>query len=224
MSLFRSCSAVLNCAFRLSPSLRIGTQALISIFFCPTIFLLTISAYTSNTRVELQPVTVALQKLHTTLLTQPRLLWTQTSEHPGKSLSSEWLLLRVQQHQGPLSKSLHHRTFLMIGISKLIFNCKISEWIKSWTYTCSNKTMSTVSWKAELKSIANCGKLGSNPRDSSVMLVFGFKERPRPFFSDQRPRRGRRILAPRDPSDPATLPTLKSACSESILCSSRFKL
>ena len=40
------------------------------------------------------------------------------------------------------------------------------------------------------------------------MLIFGFKERPRPFCSDLRPRRGRHILAPRDPGDPATLPTL----------------
>ena len=38
------------------------------------------------------------------------------------------------------------------------------------------------------------------------MLNFGFKdsERPRPFCSDPRPRRGRHILAPRDPGDPAT--------------------
>ena len=41
-------------------------------------------------------------------------------------------------------------------------------------------------------------------------MVFGFKERPRHFFSDPRPRRGRHVLAPRDPSDPATLPTLRS--------------
>ena len=100
MSLFRSCWAVLNCAFQLSSFLsflRIGTQALIYIFFCPITFLPTISAY----RVELQPVTVASQKLHTTLLALPRLLWTQASEHPCKS--SEWLLLKVQQLQGPLS-------------------------------------------------------------------------------------------------------------------------
>ena len=37
------------------------------------------------------------------------------------------------------------------------------------------------------------------------MTVFGFNERPRHFLSDPRPRRGRHILAPRDPSpsDPA---------------------
>ena len=35
-----------------------------------------------------------------------------------------------------------------------------------------------------------------------------FKERPRHFFSDTRPRRGRHVLAPRDRSDPATLPTV----------------
>ena len=70
--------------------------------------------------------------------------------------------------------------------------------------------MAPISWKEELKSIANRGpgKLGSNPRDSSVMLVFGFKERPRPFISDQRPRRSRHVLAPRNPSDPAILSTL----------------
>ena len=39
-------------------------------------------------------------------------------------------------------------------------------------------------------------------------MVFGFTERPSYFFSDPRPRRGRHVLAPRDPSDPATLPTL----------------
>ena len=38
-------------------------------------------------------------------------------------------------------------------------------------------------------------------------MVFGFIEEPRPFLSDPRPRRGRRVLAPRDPSDPATRPT-----------------
>ena len=50
--------------------------------------------------------------------------------------------------------------------------------------------------------------LGSSPTIKIVMLIFGFKERPRPFCSDPRPRRGRHILAPRDPGDPATLPTL----------------
>ena len=38
------------------------------------------------------------------------------------------------------------------------------------------------------------------------MLVFGFKERPGPFVSKPRPRRGRHVLAPHDPerpSDPA---------------------
>ena len=40
------------------------------------------------------------------------------------------------------------------------------------------------------------------------MMAFGFKERPRHFLSDPRLRRGRHLLAPRDPSDPATLPTL----------------
>ena len=40
------------------------------------------------------------------------------------------------------------------------------------------------------------------------MMVFGFKERPCHFFSDPRPGRGRHVLAHRDPSDPATLPTL----------------
>ena len=39
-------------------------------------------------------------------------------------------------------------------------------------------------------------------------MVFGFTERPSYFFSDPRPRRGRHVLAPSDPSDPATLPTL----------------
>ena len=65
----------------------------------------------------------------------------------------------------------------------------------------------TDSRKAELKSIPKCELLGSNPRIRSVMLVFGFKERPSPFFSDPQPR-GRHVLAPRDPGDPATLPTL----------------
>ena len=40
-------------------------------------------------------------------------------------------------------------------------------------------------------------------------MVFGFKERPCQFFSNPRPRRGRHVLAPRDPSDPATLPILR---------------
>ena len=108
MSLFRSCWAVLNCAFQLSSFLCIGTQALIFIFFCQTIFLLRISAYTL---VKLQPATVTSQKLHMTwwwwLLALPSLLWTQTSEQPCKS--SEWLLLRAQQLKGPLC----HLTFLM---------------------------------------------------------------------------------------------------------------
>ena len=46
------------------------------------------------------------------------------------------------------------------------------------------------------------------------MTVFGFKGRPRHFFIDQRPRRGRHILAPRDPSDPATVPTLGAAAQD----------
>ena len=83
------------------------------IFFCPTTFLPTISAYW----VELQPVTVASQSY--TILALPRLLWTQASEHPCKG--SEWLLLRVQQLQGPLSKSLHHWTFSYDWNLKLIF-------------------------------------------------------------------------------------------------------
>ena len=45
------------------------------------------------------------------------------------------------------------------------------------------------------------------------MMVFGFKEPPRHFFGDPRPRRGRHLLAPRDPSDPATLPTLPAGIS-----------
>ena len=60
----------MNCVFQLSSFLRIGTQALIFIFFCPTTFLLTISAYTL---VELQPATVASLLLHTALLALPRL-------------------------------------------------------------------------------------------------------------------------------------------------------
>ena len=40
---------------------------------------------------------------------------------------------------------------------------------------------------------------------------FGFKELPRQFFSDPRPHRGRHALAPRDPIDPVTLPTLLHA-------------
>ena len=43
------------------------------------------------------------------------------------------------------------------------------------------------------------------------MMVFRIKERPRHFFSDPRPRRGRQApLDPvaRDPGEPATLPTL----------------
>ena len=49
------------------------------------------------------------------------------------------------------------------------------------------------------------------------MMIFGFKERPRHFFSDPRPRRGRHVLAPRDPSDPATLPTLAPARSATLI-------
>ena len=40
------------------------------------------------------------------------------------------------------------------------------------------------------------------------MTVSGFKERPGHFFRGPRPRRDRRVLAPRDPGDPATLPAL----------------
>ena len=48
-----------------------------------------------------------------------------------------------------------------------------------------------------------------------VIACFGFKAlnvdaRAVDFSSDPRPRRGRHGLAPRDPSDPATLPTLGS--------------
>ena len=58
MSLFRSYWAVLNCVFQSLFFLRIGTQALIFIFFCPRTFLPTILAYAG---VELQRVTVASQ-------------------------------------------------------------------------------------------------------------------------------------------------------------------
>ena len=92
MSLFQSWWAVLNCAFQLSSFLSIGTQALIVIFFCHKKFLPTISAYT---QVKRHPVTVASQKLHTTLLALSLLLWTQASEHPCKS--SAWLLLSHQR-------------------------------------------------------------------------------------------------------------------------------
>ena len=41
------------------------------------------------------------------------------------------------------------------------------------------------------------------------VTFFGFKERTRHFFGGPRPRRGGHVLAPRDPSDPTTLPTLR---------------
>ena len=82
-SLFWSCWAV-NCAFQLSSFLRIGIQTLMFIFFCPTTFLLTISAYSL---VKLQPATEASLLLHTTLLALPRLLWTQTSDILVKALN-----------------------------------------------------------------------------------------------------------------------------------------
>ena len=82
-SLFWSCWAV-NCAFQLSSFLRIDTQVLIFIFFCPTTFLLTISAYTP---VELQPATEASLLLHTKLLALPRVLWTQASDILVKALN-----------------------------------------------------------------------------------------------------------------------------------------
>ena len=47
-----------------------------------------------------------------------------------------------------------------------------------------------------------------------VYLNYGFvfsDKRPRAFFAAPRPRRGRYFLPPRDPSDPATLPTLQAA-------------
>ena len=40
--------------------------------------------------------------------------------------------------------------------------------------------------------------------------VFGFKRRPRHFFGNPRPRRDRRVSAPRGPSDPAARPTVES--------------
>ena len=66
--LLRNRCAFLNCVFRLSPSVRIGTQTSIFIFFCPRTFLPTIWAYA---RVELQPLTIASQKLHVTYLALP---------------------------------------------------------------------------------------------------------------------------------------------------------
>ena len=68
--LLRNRCAFLNCVFRLSPSVRIGTQTSIFIFFCPRTFLPTIWAYAG---VELQPLTIASQKLHVTYLALPTL-------------------------------------------------------------------------------------------------------------------------------------------------------
>ena len=42
------------------------------------------------------------------------------------------------------------------------------------------------------------------------IMVLEFKERSRHIFSGPRPRQGRHVLAPRDTSDPATLPTLRA--------------
>ena len=84
-------------------------------------FLLSYNISPYNISIHSSQAATASQKLHTTLLALPHLIWTQTSQRPGKC--SEWLLQRVQQLQGPLSKSLHCQTFLIIGILKLIFDC-----------------------------------------------------------------------------------------------------
>ena len=54
---------------------------------------------------KLHPVTVAWQELYVIVLALPSLLWTPTS-----LCSCCWLLLPLQQLEGPLAKSLHHHT------------------------------------------------------------------------------------------------------------------
>ena len=43
--------------------------------------------------------------------------------------------------------------------------------------------------------------------------IFDSKSNPVIFFSDPQTRRGRHVLAPRDPTDPASLPTLAAGLS-----------
>ena len=54
--------------------------------------------------------------------------------------------------------------------------------------------------------------LGSEPH---VVPCRASGRNPR-FFSDPRPRRGRHVLAPRNPSDPATLPTPEASQTPSF--------
>ena len=128
-SFFWSCWAV-NCAFQLSSILCIGAQAFIFVFFCPTTFLLTISAFTP---VKLQPATVESLLLHTTLLALPCPV---CSEHTEKHLTSLKLWMTApESSQGPLSKSLCHLTILIFNTHNWYFkywfwsllDCKISE-------------------------------------------------------------------------------------------------
>ena len=176
MFLSRSCCAVLNCAFQLSSFLCFGMQALIFIFFCPTTFIHTISAYT---RVELQPVTVASQKLHITYWLCP-----VCSEHKHQNIpvSAQSDFFWVFNNFRVLYQNLffiEHFSWLV-----LIFDCKISEWIRQWIYT-----RLTLPWQLFREKqnwnpylVVRTQKLGLNPRLWLVMLVFGFKERPHPFF------------------------------------------
>ena len=60
--------------------------------------------------------------------------------------------------------------------------------------------------KAVKESNYHCdGQCSSGVNDGS-----GIQRATLSYFSGPRPRRGRHVLAPRDPSDPATLPTLRA--------------
>ena len=72
-------------------------------------------------------------------------------------------------------------------------------------YTHFNKMLTIVVFKENTGSCDH--RIGSDQKKGYA--DFWLKERPRPFCSDPRPRLGRHILAPRDPGDPATLPTLQ---------------
>ena len=102
----------------------------------------------------------------------------------------------------------------MIGILKINFDCKIREQIKMWIFTHFNKLLATVCCQAELNAGPNLGILGL----SLTMIIsyagswlqratLSFLERhvsPQgsPHFAK---------VAPSDPGDPATLPTVQTS-------------
>ena len=62
--------------------------------------------------------------------------------------------------------------------------------------------------------------MGSIPRTGSYYGLLS-NQRPRAVFAAPRPRRGRYFLPPRDPSDPATLPTLSATGAPAIAAAVR---